>query len=89
MVHYLNGCLAHKYLRTQGAESAKIILPKTLILVSVISGIMKNAALSMREIVAVIVRSDKAQKIFQRMQQDGYIETVRELSEAEVENGQM
>lgn len=37
----------------------------------------------------VIVRSEKAQTIFQQMQQDGYVETVRELSEEEVENGQM
>lgn len=37
----------------------------------------------------VIVRSERAQTIFRQMQQDGYVETVRALSEAEVENGQM
>lgn len=37
----------------------------------------------------VIVRSVKAHEIFYQMQQDGYVEVVRSLSETEIENGQM
>lgn len=37
----------------------------------------------------VIVRSEKAQSIFRQMQQDGYVEVVKELTERDVVNGQL